>query len=47
MKQARNKKIEIRVNEQEELQIKNYFKQRGMNLSEYIRNHLKELTRNQ
>jgi len=46
-KQIRNKKIEIRVSEEEELQIKNYFKEKGMNLSEYIRNHLKEVTKNQ
>lgn len=46
-KQIRNRKIEIRITEEEELQIKNYFKNRGMNLSEYIRNHLKEVTKNQ
>lgn len=47
MKQSRDRKIEIRVNREEELQIKNYFKEKGMNLSEYIRNHLKEVTKNQ
>ena len=43
----RDKKIEVRVNKEEELQIKNYFKQKGMNLSEYIRNHLNEITNTQ
>lgn len=40
----RDRKIEVRVSQEEELQIKNYFKEKGMNMSEYIRNHLKEVT---
>ena len=43
----RDKKIEVRVSKEEEVQIKEYFKSKGMNMSEYIRNHLKEVTNTQ
>lgn len=41
----RNKKIEVRVTELERIQINRYFKREGIKLSDYIRNHLLELTK--
>ena len=43
--QIRDTKIEVRLTKQEKEQIKGYFKANCINMSEYLRKHLLELTK--
>lgn len=43
--QIRDTKIQIRLTKEEKEQIQAYFKENCMNLSEYMRKHLLELTK--
>ena len=43
--QIRDTKIEVRLTKQEKEQIKGYFKENCINMSEYLRKHLLELTK--
>ena len=43
--QIRDTKIEVRLTKQEKEQIKGYFKENCINMSEYLRKHLIELTK--
>lgn len=45
MSEIRDKKIEVRLTEAEKEQIKGYFKENCINMSEYLRKHLLELSK--
>lgn len=45
MSEIKDTKIQVRLTKSEKEQIKGYFKENCMNLSEYMRKHLLELTK--
>ena len=45
MSEIKDTKIQVRLTKEEKEQIKTYFKENCMNLSEYMRKHFLELTK--